>query len=875
MDQLPDGASLVDLGEHRLRDLARPEHVFQLLHPEMPPVSRPLATADERTYSLPAEPSPFVGRDQERSQLVERLCNEAVRLLTLTGPGGIGKTRLALRGARDVEDRFAAGAAFVDLSEARDTGTLLTTVARRLGFADASADAQLGELIAGIGNQQLLAVLDNFEQVTATAPTLARILAECPELKLLVTSREPLHVRGEHILAVPPMGLPEASATPPTAERVERFEAVRLFVERAREVQPDFAVTDGNATIVAEICRRLEGLPLAIELAAARLRVFSLEALRDRLGSRLRALGGGARDLPQRQQTLRAAIDWSYQLLDPAEQRLFAVLACFEGTTIEAVEGVVGQLHAWPSQVEPVDSLTSLVDKSLMRRIDSGDEPRFEMLESIREYALERLEAEPPLAADARLAHARYYARWTESLAARSGGADDATTLSLLATEVENLRAAWRGWVGERDLDRLQALMGGLWRLYDARGWYRGVTDLAGDVLAVLDALESTPERQVLAATLRGSQARALMSMEGFSPEVEAAFERLLESVAGGDAPQVFPVLRALAAVYAFRAEQAKAAEIGHQMLRLAEAGGDPSARVDGYLFAGTGTAFGGRLGDGLALIEEGVRWQQTHPYAGSPLRLGPDSRVSLLTASSLLHWWQGSLARSLERSHEAITLATDLGHPSTLGYASFHAGLLRLWRRDPQAAREHAVRAVEVAEEHELHIWTAVGTVLLGAAAVELGVHEEGLRWIADGMARYRGLRTPPVFWPFLLQVSAAACATAGRAEEGLRSIAEAIELSPMVPDAHVVKGDLLLVVGQQAAAVAAYQHGLELARGWGSRMSELRAQLRFCRMGDGPDGPEHEARFAALRDSVASFGEGPDAPDLVEARRLLSRSS
>jgi tetratricopeptide (TPR) repeat protein len=469
-----------------------------------------------------------------------------------------------------------------------------------------------------------------------------------------------------------------------------------------------------------------------------------------------------------------------------------------------------------------------------MRRSDLADEPRFEMLESIREFALEQLDTEPGLAAEARSAHASYYASWTGDRPTGWVGTEDATTLSLLLAELENLRSAWRECVEAHDLERLQALMGGLWRLYDARGWYRGVTDLAGDVLALLDTMEQTPERTVLGVTLRSSQARALMSMEGYSAEAERAFERLLDSVAGGDVPQVYPVLRALAAVYAFRAEQAKAAEIGRQILRLGEALDDPSVRVDGYLFAGTGSAFGGQLAEGLGLVEEGVGWLRTHPYTASPLRLGPDSRVSLLTAA---------------------------------------ARLLRLWRREPEAAREFAVRAIEIADEHELHIWNAVGTVLLGAATVELGAHEEGLRRISDGMARYRGLRTPPVFWPFLLQVGAAAYATAGHADEGLRSIGESLELAPLIPDAHVIRGDLLQVAGRGAESLEVYRHALELARGWGTRMTELRAALRLCRaVHRSGDATERSTATETLRGAFAAFTEGLDSPDLVEARELLA---
>ena len=399
MDQLPPGTDLRDLGEHLLKDLARPERLYQLDYPTMPATFMPLATADARIGIMPGEPTAFVGREAERARLVEHLGDRGVRLLTLTGPGGIGKTRLALRAAQDVAASYRSGAAFIDLSAARDTATALSMIARQLGLRDASEQAQLDELITRLRPLHLLLILDNVEQVTAAATTLLRIVADCPELTLLVTSREPLHVRGEHVLVVPPLGVPSSTPGASSAEQLARFEAVLLFVERAREVKPEFRVTDDNAALVADICRRLEGLPLAIELAAARLRVFSLEALRERLSSRLRALGSGPRDLPERQQTLRATIDWSYQLLPSAEQRLLTVLACFSGADIEAVEAVVGDLGAALPAVDAVDGLVSLSDKSLLRQVDRDEgTARFEMLETVREYALEQLDLDPDLA---------------------------------------------------------------------------------------------------------------------------------------------------------------------------------------------------------------------------------------------------------------------------------------------------------------------------------------------------------------------------------------------------------------------------------------------------------------------------------------------
>ena len=393
VDELPEGSTLLDLGEHRLKSLGRPERIFQLVHPGLSTGFPALATIHDRARDLPLETSGLVGREGELKQIEERLQDDAVRLVTLLGPGGIGKTRLALRVAANLGSVFDDGVFFVDLETARGAASVLVAIARSVGLPDASEDSQLDELVSRLKDRRCLVVLDNFEQVTAAASTVARLLDDCPGPKMLVTSREALRIRGEHRFPVPPLTLPEAAVRQHSAEQLMRYEAIQLFVERAEAIRPDFRLTDENASAVAEICLRLDGLPLAIELATARLGLFSPEALRERLGSRLSLLRSGARDLPERQQTLRATIDWSYELLDPGEQRLFELLSAFAGTRFEAVETVAGSLNGRLGGLDTLDGLASLVDKSLVRQIDAGDgEPRFVMLETIREYATERLD---------------------------------------------------------------------------------------------------------------------------------------------------------------------------------------------------------------------------------------------------------------------------------------------------------------------------------------------------------------------------------------------------------------------------------------------------------------------------------------------------
>jgi class 3 adenylate cyclase len=363
VDQLPERTTLLDLGVHRLKDLGRPERVFQLVHPDLAHDFPPLATLDRRPNNLPTQASTFVGRDTELEQISRRLEDETVRLLTLTGPGGTGKTRLALRVAADQIDRFDDGVFFVDLSAVRDAEAVPAVTARTIGLGETSDGSLLEELKQQLRGHRELLVFDNFEQVTGAAPTVVELLQGCAGLKLLVTSREALHVRGEHLFSVPPLSLPRAAPGPRSAAELAGCEAVQLFVERAQAVRADFRLTDQNAGPVAEICRRLDGLPLAIELATARINLFSPEALRDRLGSRLRLLRGGARDLPARQQTLRATIEWSYQLLDPGEQRLLELLSVFASAGFEAVEAVAAGIEQLTrTGVDILDGVASLLD---------------------------------------------------------------------------------------------------------------------------------------------------------------------------------------------------------------------------------------------------------------------------------------------------------------------------------------------------------------------------------------------------------------------------------------------------------------------------------------------------------------------------------
>ena len=337
---LPDDVTLRDLGEHRLRDLQRPERIFQAVIAGLPDDFPPPRTVNRRPNNLPVARVPILGRDAEVAAARDLLLRDDVGLVTLTGPGGAGKTRLGLQIATTLLDQFEDGVYLVLLAPISDPGLVPATIARALGLRETTDRPLTDALVDYLRERQVLLVLDNFEQIVPAATVVADLLAACPRLKILVTSRAALRLRGERELPVPPLALPDAGQSH-SAERLQQYAAVALFAERAREVRPDFAITTENAPAVAEICQRLDGLPLAIELAAARVRLLGPQAMLGRLGRRLPFLTGGSRDLPARQQTLRGTIGWSYDLLDPAEQRLFQRLGVFVGgCTIEAAEAV-------------------------------------------------------------------------------------------------------------------------------------------------------------------------------------------------------------------------------------------------------------------------------------------------------------------------------------------------------------------------------------------------------------------------------------------------------------------------------------------------------------------------------------------------------
>lgn len=412
-DELAPTVTVRRLGEFRLKNLLRPETLFQVAAPELSDEFPPLTTLENRPHNLPLQPTALIGREPELETCRKLL--KANRLLTLTGPGGTGKTRLGLQLSADVLDDFDDGVFFVPLAAIPDAANVPDAIAAALSLTVGPGKDQIHSIVRYLEDLQLLLLLDNFEHVVDAANAVSDLLEGAPGLKVLVTSREPLRLIQEQEYAVPPLALPSPEDDDPITASAN-CEAMRLFVERAQAVDAQFHITAENASAIAEVCRRLDGLPLAIELAAARMKLFGAKQLLERLEERFKVLVGGQRNLPVRQQTLRNTVDWSYQFLSPEEKQLFHRLAVFAGGfTLEAVESVCAAPSLSTPSPDVAGGVESLLNKSLLERLetDSIHLPRFRMLETIREYAVERLEqdSEAKLLRDA---HASFYTGLSE-----------------------------------------------------------------------------------------------------------------------------------------------------------------------------------------------------------------------------------------------------------------------------------------------------------------------------------------------------------------------------------------------------------------------------------------------------------------------------
>jgi len=689
------------------------------------------AEPGDRPPPLPLSLTSFIGRERERAEVARLLAS--ARLLTLTGPPGTGKTRLAVQTAAELMTSFADGVAFVPLAAVSDHDLVLPSVAHALGLPEAGGRSPLTALKEHLQGKNLLLVLDNFEQVVGAAPSVAELLAACSRLTALVTSRIKLNVYGEQEFAVPPLALPGLEPPPSQEHRVQmlRFESVRLFEERAQAVKADFALTDENAVTVATICRRLDGLPLAIELAAARGKLLPPQALLIRLEQRLPMLTGGPRDLPARQQTLRGAIDWSYDLLTPDERTLLRRLAVFVGgCTLEAVEDTCDADGALAFEV--LDGLSSLADESLLSQEEAADgESRFVMLETIREYGLERL-IESGEATVVQGRHAAFYLALAQQAEPHLARPDQAVWLARLEREHPNVTAALR-WFGDRgEIDHALRLVDALSSFWIARGHLTEGRELLAGLLATPSVAARTAGR-ARALDAAGSLAFCQRAYAAARPLLEEslAIRRELGERAGMVGP-----LAALGGTARQLGDQATAQTLYEESLALCQELGFLPGIVNSL--------------HGLAeLANERGDYHQAqalHEDCVSMCRqMGFSVGVAIhLHQLGLLAERQGDLGAASRRFEESLTIRRELGDRRGEAQSLMHLGAVAVAGHDYAAAQSWL--AASLAMHRDLGDQAGLAMVLerFAALAVARGQPDRAL-WLAGAAFALRAkARTP-----------------------------------------------------------------------------------------------------------------------------------
>ena len=684
-DRLPEGASIKDLGMHRLKDLSRPEHVYQLSHAELHDAFPPLRSLEALPNNLPVQLTSFVGREKDIEEVNELL--RKTRMLTLTGSGGCGKTRLALQVAADLVDQFERGVWLADLASVTDASLVPAAVASALRLPEERERDSTATLTDHIEDASALIVLDNCEHLVHACADLSEVLLRaCPSLTIIATSREPLGVDGETAWRVPSLSLPDESERPPV-EALAQFEAVRLFVERAVKSRPNFRITNENAPAVVEICHRLDGIPLAIELAAARVRVLSPEEIADGLANRFHLLTGGARTAMPRQRTLQASVEWSYDLLSEHEQLLLNSLSVFAGGfTLDAAEAVGSSEQVPAAQV--LDLLSQLIDKSLVlvEDLDAGAS-RYRMLETIRQYAMDRC-LEAFRVETVRERHMQYFLELAESRIYGRGKSFILSDPKLeLVAEVDNLRAAAR-WALSHEDPNIKLRMAAMTAL-------------------ILINLEHQREARALVE-------EALASAEGASPTARGRglVAKAYAGIWGGGAPA--------------------ARSTAEEALQLADETGDTGTATDARLMV---AQYSFELGDGARLrsIVDEIRATSD---AGSADQGFADVMLGVL----LLVQGEFAESKALLAEGEGILRANGdlLGLANTLVHIPYPLLYLGEFDRAQSAAAEGQtiLRDMNLKDPRALYPW----------AMVELyrGQYDEARRLAAEAVETARAIENP-----------------------------------------------------------------------------------------------------------------------------------
>lgn len=696
---------------------------------QAPPLRAP---AQKRLYLVPVQLTSFVGREKEIDALSHLLLSDDMRLLTLTGPGGVGKTRVAVALTERVQEHFDAGVCFVSLAPITEADLLLPTIAQTLGVKATRLQSQEARLLHFLHARSLLLVLDNFEQLVSAASHLSELLLACPELKLLVTSRAVLHLRGEHVFPIPPLALSDPHQL--AAQSIlSSSSAVALFCQRSQEITPDFQLTPENAQAVAEICRRLDGLPLALELAAARVKLFPPHELLIRLQQGQPLLKSAARDVPARQQTLQQTIKWSYDLLDEQEQSLFRRLSIFVGgcslPAAEAVCQVPGE-----RKIDILEGISSLLDKSLLRQVAQNQEaPRFELLETIRAFGLECL-VEAGESRDAAQAHAHYFLRLAEAAEPQLYGPAQVVWLDTLEREHENLRAALRWLLESRATElalRLSVSIARFWTIRgyvpEGRQWLQKALELSEQEPLVTPVRAKALNWAGWLAVLQGELATAATLCQ----------QSLELSRHLSDESTMALALHRLGIISSSQGDVVKACSLLEESIVHYQAVDDTSGLAYSLMVMGGLTLGQKKPGEVRAMLEEGLAlFQALKNDEGIAWSLYALARLSLLLAD---------FEQVYTFSNEALTLFRKLSLDEGIGSTLFLLGQVHLRQGETDLAGSRFTESLQLSREVGNRHRVAHTLFSLACVAVLQGNREAAGRYWHESLVHLRALHDTP----------------------------------------------------------------------------------------------------------------------------------
>jgi predicted ATPase/class 3 adenylate cyclase len=753
LNTLPEDYDLLDLGERRLKDLLRPEHIYQLTAPGLSSTFPRLKTLDAFPNNLPVQLTTFVGREKEITEIKQALNDH--RLITLTGSGGTGKTRVCLQVAADLIDHFDHGVWFVELAPLSHPELIPQTILSVIGISNQPGKTSMERLQEYLRKKKLLIILDNCEHlIEASAKVTNELLNAAPDLKILASSREALGVQGELSYPIPSLSMPDINHLP-DIEQLSQYEAVQLFLDRARLVDPHFSLDKNNAPFIAQICTRLDGIPLAIELAAARIKMMSVEQISARLDDRFRLLTGGARTALPHQQTLRAMIDWSYNLLSENQRLLLRRLSVFAGSwTLEATEEVcVGdEIESY----EILDLLTQLINKSLVlvEEQSQSRETRYRMLETIREYAASHLQSDPQDDFRTHELHSNYYAAQLEQWGEKIASPRQMETLAEMDAEIDNMRLAWNWMVTHRQIANIQKSLRSLWRFHDIRGRFQDGLVLMRQAATVLQTLEETEaDRDAEHSIVLGrvlAQQGYFCAYLGQYEEAHEVFQQSLTLLrARADRAALAFTLVVLGYMKTRLGEFKEARQHVEESLSLNRALGDHDLMVYclvtlSYIYLSQGA-----YQKAYQLSSEGLTI--CRDILGDPLAT-EHCLLSLSAAASYL----GQYTEAKRWAEESLQIGKTLNHRSGIGDSLRWLGLINHKLGETERAEELLRQSISQFREIGDRTLIADALIELGAVRRDLGAESQAKQYLLEALRTALETQTNHTAVQALLEIAA-----------------------------------------------------------------------------------------------------------------------